>query len=362
LKLTVKVAVVRFDEGNSSLGEALKLIGGIEDLNSVSRPVVVKVGVFNHQAQNHTSVSVLEAIINSFNKAPRIYVAESDNYKGTGSERLQIWKQLFTDRVVPFNLSEDTDVKNVKVVDEQIGLSHLLFKPNVVVSTHILRTYERGSILKNLLGLVPDARKARFHKKLEPALLDMYEAIGGIDLAVMDGTYLHHGIGSNPHVGSEGDKYRKAADVVLVGRDAVAVEAVGFEIAGLKPEKMPIIQEAVKRGLGVGDISKIEIIGASIEELKEEFAIALKTFKKSRPKGPQTWGGHAYRMFKELMNEGFFRLPDKRTMGDVIKALESKGLETKGNENRIAAALARRVKKEVLQSTKSPEGRLYWTE
>jgi uncharacterized protein (DUF362 family) len=360
--LTTKVAVVRFDESNRSLAEALKLLGGIEDLNSPSRPVVVKVGVFNHQAQNHTSVGVLEAIINSFNKAPRIYIAESDNYKGTGMERLQIWKQLFTDRVVPFNLSDDTDTRNVKVADEQVGLSHLLFKPNVIVSTHILRTYEKGSILKNLLGLIPDPKKARFHKKLEPALLDLYEAIDGIDLAVMDGTYLYHGVSSNSHAGPEDDKYRKATNIVLVGRDAVAVEAVGFKIAGLKPEKVPIIKEAVKRRIGVGDISELEIIGASIEDLKEEFAIALKKFKRSRPKGPQTWGGRAHRILKELMNEGFFKLPNKRTMSDVIKALESKGLKTEGNENRIAAALARKMKKAVLHTTKSPKGQLYWTE
>jgi uncharacterized protein (DUF362 family) len=115
LGLKVKVAVMRFDENEGSLREALKLIGGIEDLNSVGRPVAIKVGVFNHQTQNHTSNRVLGAIIDSFNKAPKIYVAESDNYKGLGSERLQIWKQHFTDRVIPFNLSEDTDVKKVKV-------------------------------------------------------------------------------------------------------------------------------------------------------------------------------------------------------------------------------------------------------
>jgi hypothetical protein len=210
--------------------------------------------------------------------------------------------------------------------------------------------------------LVPDRKKARFHKKLEPALLDMYEAVGGIDLAVLDGTYLRHGVGSDPHAGPEGDKYRMAANIVLVGRDAVAVETVGFVLAGLKPENLPIIREAVKRGVGVGDINEIEIIGPPLEKLKEEFAAALKALKKSRPKGPQTWGGRAYWVHKELMNERFFRLPNKRTIGDVIKAFEAKGLETEGKKDKIVAALARRVNKGVLKSAKTPEGRLYWAE
>lgn len=360
--MTAKVAVARLDRNHDSFKEALKKIGTIDDLNSPRKPVVIKVGVFNHEAQNHTSIRVLKAIVDSFPKAPKIYIAESDNYIGKGSERLQIWKQLFNERIVPFNLSEDTDLKKVKVADEEIGLSHVVFKPNVFVSTHILRAYERGSIVKNLLGLVPDAKKARFHKKLEPALLDMYEAIGGIDLAVLDGTYLRVGTSSDPHVGPCGDKYRMATDIVLLGRDPVAVETVGVVLAGLKPEKVPVIQEAARRGLGIADMSKIEIIGASLGELEKEVALALKAFKRSRPKGFKTWGGRAYNAFRELANEGYFKLPNRRTVDDVIKALETKGLETQGKKDKIEAALARRVKKGTLRSSKDAEKRLYWAE
>lgn len=37
------------------------------------------------------------------------------------------------------------------------------------------------------------------------------------------------------------------------------------------PEKMPIIQEAAKRGLGEGNIDNIEILGTPIEDLKNRF-------------------------------------------------------------------------------------------
>lgn len=359
--MTAKVAVVRFNGTTDSFKEALKQIGTISDLDSAEKPVVIKVGIFDHQTQNHTSVEVVKAIVDSFRKAPKIYVVESDNYKGTGSERLQIWKQLFTDRVVPFNLSEDKNVKKVKVADETIGLSHILFKPNVFVSTHILRTYARGSILKNLMGLIPGVEKVRFHKKLEPALLDIYEAIGGIDLAVLDGTYLRHGIGSDPHAGPVGDKYRTATNIVLLGRDAVAVETVGAVLAGLKPERIPIIQEAVKRGLGVGDVDRIKVAGPSLEKLREEVAVALSAFE-NRGSKMLTWGGQSNRAFKELTNKGFFNLPNKRTLDDVVKALEAEGLKAEGKKDKIVAALARRMKKGSLQSAEEAGERLYWTE
>lgn len=273
-----KVAIVEFDEtARGSFRRAINLIGGIDDLNMKEKPAVIKVGVFDHRTENHSTVNVVDAIISGFKKAPKILLVESDNYKGKGMERLQIWSKLFTKRVAPFNLSEDTDTRKVKITDEEIGFSHILFKPNVFVSTHILRTFEKGSILKNLLGLIPDTKKARFHKKLEATLLDAYEAIGGIDLAVLDGTYMYRGAGATPHAGPDGARYRTRSNILVVGRDAVAVEAVGIALTGTNPEKLPIIREAVRRGLGEGDIKQIEILGSSIEAIREKILKQQKT-------------------------------------------------------------------------------------
>lgn len=261
-----QVAVVELNgDVQESFNQALKLIGKIDGLNSTERPVVVKVGVFNHKGPriNCPTVSVVNAIVNSFNKAPQIYIAESDNYKGIGLERLQIWKELFTDRVVPFNLSDDVDTKEVEIAGEKMRFSHVLFKPNVFVSTHALRRYDKGTILKNLFGLVPDRKKARLHKKLVAVLLDAYKAIGGVDLAVIDATRTYSGAAAIKALNT---------NTIVVGKDAVAVETVGAVLVGLKPEKMAVIQEAVKRGLGEGNIEKIEVLGSSIDSLKERFS------------------------------------------------------------------------------------------
>ena len=85
-----KVAIVEFDgDVHGSFKHALELIGNIDDLNTTERPVVIKVGVFDHRTKTHSTVSVVEAIVNGFNKAPQIFIVESDNYKGTVLERLQ---------------------------------------------------------------------------------------------------------------------------------------------------------------------------------------------------------------------------------------------------------------------------------
>ena len=355
IDLTPKVAIVKFDENTEaeSLKEALRLIGGIDDLNTSKRTVVVKVGVFSHKADNHTSISFVDAIIDSFNKAPKVFLAESDNYQGTGLERLQIWKELFSERVVPVSLSDLKDARDVTLAGQKMKLSTLLFKPNVLVNTHILRTFQRGSILKNLFGCIPIRKKAKFHKTeiFCSLLADIYEAMGGIDLSVMDGTYLWRGAGD----------LRVRMNILLVGKDAVAVETVGAILAGLKPERMPVTQEFVKRGFGEGDLENIEIVGTPLESLREESKLAIKTLRKKwkeRGGAPSVWAP----TIDSLIEDGFFKLPNKKTRKDVVKAFEARGISTKGNAGVIATTLTRRVRKGKLKVAKEPVGWVYWTE
>jgi len=258
--MTSKVAIVKLGrDPRKSFAQGLKLIGGIDDLNKEKRTVVIKPGIFDHRKKNHPTVAVVDSIIKSFNKAPKIYLTESNNYKGTGTERLRLYDKVISKKVSPFNLSEDAETRRLKIAGERMDLSHVLFKPNVFVSVHVLRDSEMGAILKNLFGLVPIREKVRYHKKLVPVLLDIYGAVGGIDLAVMDATYAYQSIATG--AGSR-------AGYVFISRDAVAVDAVGGAVFGYDSKKMPIVRGAVKRGLGEGDINKIEIIGHTIEDVR----------------------------------------------------------------------------------------------
>ena len=261
--------------------QALKLIR-IDDLKIEENPVVVKVGVFNPRTGQYTTVDVIDALVSVFNKSPNIYIVESDSNGGPAPKRLEIWNQVFSERVIPFNISTDKNTRDTQVLDERVPLSNMLFKPNIFISTHVPRRYHDagnsdlmniGSILKNLLGLIPDLKKNRFHNKLPTALLDIYEAIGGIDLAVLDGTYTHLGVKKNHN--------RIQTNMFVMGRDAISVEAVGAYIVGFNPMEMPVIKEAMDRGLGEGNINKIEILGSSVETLRQK---NIQSFKELFPK------------------------------------------------------------------------------
>jgi uncharacterized protein (DUF362 family) len=128
----------------------------------------------------------------------------------------------------------------------------------------VLREGTTGSIFKNLLGLVPDIGKERFHNNLGVALIDMAEAVGGIDLAVIDGTFAY---GGEWKEGEPMEKERR--DLLVVGRDPVAVDAVGSILVGGNPLDIPAIVEARRRRLGESDINRIEIVG---EDLKDHQA------------------------------------------------------------------------------------------
>lgn len=310
-----KVAVVEFDEDYSkTLKQALDLIGGIEDLNTAERNVVVKVGVFHPRSLQHASVGIVNSIINNFNKAPKIFLAESDNYCGKSLERLQIYKDLFTERVVPYSLSDDTAAKKLRIVNEEMNLSHILFKPNKFVDTHILRNFQRGSILKNLFGCTPTVKKAKYHKKaiFYKLLADIYEAIGGIDLAVIDGTRLFHS-GTEVHV---------RTNTLIIGRDAVAVETVGATLAGLKPERMQLIQEFVNRGLGEGNIENIEIIGTPFEKLQEKFKSATKELKARYNARPRPLGISA--TIDKMTEEGWMN--QYKRISEIVDELIRRGV------------------------------------
>jgi uncharacterized protein (DUF362 family) len=122
-----KVAIMRFTgKDDLSIARTLERIGGINDLNTTKRPVTIKVGIFTTKRPHHSSVEVVRAIINVFDKTPELLVAESDNYQGTGSDRLQTWKELFTDKVIPFKktLKRDSSESGAKTFNCRTSCSN----------------------------------------------------------------------------------------------------------------------------------------------------------------------------------------------------------------------------------------------
>jgi uncharacterized protein (DUF362 family) len=337
------VAVIKI-AGNPSgaLREGIRLVGGIEGLNSPERDVTIKVGIFDPRSRHHTSAETVQAIIDVFDKAPCIRLAESDNYCGGAMARLNTcYGTLFNERVTPHNLSDDPLGRTVNAGGEEMHLSEALFPPNILISTHILRTFARGSILKNLFGCTPMVQKARHHKTevFNSLLADIAEAAGGIDLAVMDGSKLYH---------SATEKCIDM-DVLIVGRDAAAVETVGAALAGLKPEKMAFLQEFARRGMGKGALEEIEIVGITMAEF-ETLRKAHRALKKLVDAAPRMPG--ISDTIDLLTEEGWMDTP--RSTAEVLEALHERGV--KNAKAAVVETTLKRRNGKTLERRKAEDG------
>jgi hypothetical protein len=312
--MVTKVAVVPINQDYpAALRRAVALIGGIDDLNQPEREVTVKIGLFDPRQRHHVTLETLGEIIAVFDRAPCVHLAESDNYCGEALPRLERFRPLFSERAVPASLTGDPQARRVTLAGEEMALSPLLFKPNVFISTHVLRTFTRGSILKNLFGCTPVVQRSKYHKNeiFARQIADLFEAAGGIDLGVLDGTDLFLGAS---------DK-RVPMGVLAVSRDALALEVVGMTLAGVKPEKNPVIQEFARRGLGESDLKRIEIVGVTPAELSalHRQRRELKKLIDAEPRLPGVSS-----TIDTLVSEGWFDI--NRCAPEVVSVLQERGV------------------------------------
>jgi uncharacterized protein (DUF362 family) len=88
-------------------------------------------------------------------------------------------------------------------------------------------------------------------------------------LAVIDGTYLFY-------YEKNIMKKKIRTNIIIVSNDIVAADTVGAYLADFNLENVPIIQEAIKNGIGQGDLNKIDIIGSELEVVRRKIKDEIK--------------------------------------------------------------------------------------
>jgi uncharacterized protein (DUF362 family) len=114
--------------------------------------------------------------------------------------------------------------------------------------------------IKNLMGVM--LPKIMMHTNLDEKLVDLASLIKPT-LNIIDGT-----------VGCERSEYSGdpvPMDVIIGGRDIVAVDVVGSLVMGVNPHKVGYLPLAAKRGIGTMNLEDIEVIGEKIEHVKKRF-------------------------------------------------------------------------------------------
>jgi uncharacterized protein (DUF362 family) len=136
-----------------------------------------------------------------------------------------------------------------------------VFEADKVINVPVAKHHSLATLtmtMKNWMGVMGGLRR-RIHQKLDTALVDLAGFVKPT-LNVLDAVRVLTANG--PQGGSLGDVRR--LDTVIAGVDQVAVDSYGATLFGLKGTDLGYVREGEKAGLGVADLSKVNIIRLTV--------------------------------------------------------------------------------------------------
>jgi uncharacterized protein (DUF362 family) len=139
------------------------------------------------------------------------------------------------------------------------------------LKTHSMTVMTVG--IKNQYGLVAQRDRSPDHNfRLHKKLADLYSILQP-DFTLVDGTvatiYGHY-----PPVALQ-NKSLVPLNILVGGRDTVAVDTVCARILGYKVDEVKHLREAKERGLGCADFRRIEVIGEPLDRFKQKYPYQL---------------------------------------------------------------------------------------
>nr|MDO8080577.1 DUF362 domain-containing protein [Candidatus Freyarchaeota archaeon] len=168
------------------------------------------------------------------------------------------------DETVTIQIPDAVKLKSVKLVRTALTADAIISLP--VFKAHFFTGLTL--CIKNLKGLTLQNQRQRMHVLglFEP-IIDLFSALKSkIIFGLVDGTVGCESIKpSGPYYGPTEGKPVKL-DMVIAGKDLVAVDSVAAVTAGIKPKDMKILKIAYERGLG--EIEDIEVRGDKVKPQK----------------------------------------------------------------------------------------------
>ena len=173
------------------------------------------------------------------------------------------------------------------IFPEGIQIPEIFEGRNIVhlptMKTHVFTTMTGA--MKNAFGGLLHRKRHWTHSVIHETLVDLLaiqqEIHPGL-FAVMDGTFA--GDGPGPRAMRWHVKHR-----ILASADQVAIDAVAAKMMGFDPMSLRFIRLAHERGLGCGDVSKIDVVGEDISQVDWKFTGVESTFA-SRGQKMIYWG------------------------------------------------------------------------
>jgi uncharacterized protein (DUF362 family) len=173
-------------------------------------------------------------------------------------------------RVPLVNLNRDTRV-TLQVPQplalREVGVARTALERTSIVNVPKLKVHHMATVtlcMKNLMGVI--LPKSIMHGRLHEKIVDLASLfVDKVTLNVVDGL-----------VGADRDETSGrpvSMNLVIAGRDMVAVDAVATCVMGLDPGRVRYLALAEARGLGVATLDRIDVLGASIRDVAKRFSV-----------------------------------------------------------------------------------------
>lgn len=249
-RVLIKPNLVSPEPSGSGVVTDCRVTEAVSKLVLECNPASVVIGEGSAYLYDYTTLSDAQRGLNTM-----------DAFKASGT--LDVAERLGIE-VVDLNRDAAVDVTVPRpLVVDRFKIAKTVVESDVIINVPVMKSHSRTIIsvsYKNLKGVLPLAEKKKTHRLgLEQAIVDLNRIVKS-SFTVVDALTCRVGR----------DRLAKM-NVIVAGRDGVAVDAVCTKIMGFDIKKIRTITLAAEQGLGVGDVNDIEIRGATIESVMRQF-------------------------------------------------------------------------------------------
>jgi uncharacterized protein (DUF362 family)/Pyruvate/2-oxoacid:ferredoxin oxidoreductase delta subunit len=268
--------------------ESLNLIDGFDQIKKDAK-VFIKlncVGPFNKDQAITTHPVFVQAVIQLVKeKTHNIIIGDNPATKELllTLKTNGIYNVIVEENVQIVNGKEPITIKNPNPkIYNSFNVSKEMIEVDVMINLPKLKTHALAYMTvaqKNLFGLIYGLSKAGWHVKASNPL-QFGEAINDLYGAILntfkDKTIIHicDGIMGLEGEGPGSSGIPKASNVILASNDAISLDRVAVELVHLDHKKLFINNIGTERGLGVGDLKDIEIVGNKLSDFEDLYFLA----------------------------------------------------------------------------------------
>lgn len=287
---STRVAVTRcadYDNARirAAVLESLELIGGLADVIKPGDRVLLKANLLapsDPAASVTTHPAVVRAVIEAVKDAGGVpTVADSPGYFYAGGKCRALTVCGLKDvadelgvESLQFEAMENPFVKTPVpggVYLDSIFAARLALESDVIITLPKLKTHASTwytGAVKNMFGAVATKTRKHAHtlatyERFSTSIVDIFSVLRP-QLAIMDAVIGMEGEG--PRHGSP-----RHAGLIIASKDPVALDAVASQIIGFDPLEIFTTRNATARGLGIGNLDEIEVMGELIESVAVDF-------------------------------------------------------------------------------------------